>query len=46
MPDVVGVQTTGGTTAGNRARGLAVLERAAKPAVDQPGCSAGADGLP
>jgi hypothetical protein len=45
VPDVVGVQTAGGTTAGNRARGVAVLERAAKPPVDQAGRSAGADDL-
>lgn len=46
VPDVVCVQTAGGPTAGNRARGMAVLERAAKPPVDQPGRSAGADDLP
>ena len=45
VPDVVCVQTAGGTTAGNRARAVAVLERAAKPPVDQAGRSAGADDL-
>ena len=39
------MQTAGNTTAGNRAGGLAVLERAAKPPVDLAGCSAGADDL-
>ena len=43
--DVVRVQTTGGTAAGNRARRLAVLERAAKAPVDLAGRSAGADDL-
>jgi hypothetical protein len=43
VPDVVCVQTTGSAAAGHRAGGLAVLEGAAKPAVDQPGRSAGAD---
>ena len=37
VPDVVGVQTAGGATAGNRARGVAVLERAAQPPVDLTG---------
>ena len=46
VPQVVCVQTAGGPTAGNRARGVAVLERAAKPPVDQAGRSAGADDLP
>jgi hypothetical protein len=46
VPDVVCVQTAGGPTAGNRARGVAVLERAAKPPADQAGRSAGADDLP
>ena len=32
----MGVQTAGGATAGNRAAGLAVLQGAAKPPVDQP----------
>ena len=45
VPDVVCVQTAGGTTAGNRAHGVAVLERAAKPPVDHAGRSAGADDL-
>ncbi len=46
VPDVVGVQTAGSTTAGNRAAGLAVLEGAAKPPVDQPARPPGADDLP
>ena len=45
VPDVVGVQTAGGPAAGNRARGVAVLKGAAKPAVDLAGRSAGADEL-
>src|SRR5215204_325561 len=45
VPDVVGVQTPGGTTTGNRARGMAMLQRSAKPPVDQAGGSAGADDL-
>ena len=45
VPDVVCVQAAGGTTAGNRAGGLAVLERAAKPPVDLAGRSAGSDDL-
>ena len=45
VPDVVGVQTAGGPTARNRTGGVAVLQRAAKPPVNHPGCSAGADGL-
>jgi len=40
------VQTAGGPTAGHRSAGVAVLERAAQPPVDHPGCSAGADELP
>ena len=40
VPDVVCVQTAGGTAAGNRAGGVAVLEGTAKPAVDQAGRSA------
>jgi hypothetical protein len=40
------VQAAGGPTAGYRAGGVAVLEGAAKPPVDHPGRSAGADGLP
>ncbi|VAZ99828.1 hypothetical protein LAUMK35_04466 [Mycobacterium pseudokansasii] len=43
VTDVVGVQTTGGATARNRAAGLAVLQRAAQPPADQAGRSAGAD---
>jgi hypothetical protein len=34
VPDVVGVQTAGGTTTGDRACSLAVLECAAKPPVE------------
>src|SRR5829696_6470163 len=45
VPDVVGVQTPGGTTTGNRARGMAMLQRTAKPPVDQAGGSPGADDL-
>ena len=45
VPEVMGVQTAGGATAGNRAHAVAVLERAAQPPVDQPGCSSGTDGL-
>ena len=45
VPDVVCMQTTGGPTAGNRAGGMAVLERTAKPPVDHPARSAGADDL-
>jgi hypothetical protein len=43
--DVVGVQTAGGSAAGDRAAGMAVLQGAAKPPVDHPGRSAGADDL-
>ena len=45
VPDVVGVQTAGGPAPGHRAGGVAVLEGAAQPAVDQPGGPSGADGL-
>ena len=45
VPDVVGVQTAGGATTGNRAGAVAVLQRAAQPAADQPGRPAGADDL-
>lgn len=45
MPDVVCVQTAGDPTAGNRARGMAVLQRAAKPPVDQASRSPGANDL-
>ena len=45
VPDMVCVQTAGSTTARNRTRGMAVLERAAKPPVDLAGRSAGADDL-
>ena len=46
VPDVVCVQTAGGSAAGNRAGGVAVLERTAQPAVDQAGRPPGADELP
>ena len=45
VPDVVSVQTAGGSAAGNRTRGVAVLEGTAKPAVDQAGRPPGADDL-
>ena len=45
VPDVVCVQTAGGPTAGNRTRGVAVLEGAAKPPVDYPRRAASADDL-
>jgi hypothetical protein len=45
VPEVMGVQTTGGSTARNRARAVAMLQRAAKPPVDQPGRPAGTNGL-
>jgi hypothetical protein len=45
VPDMVCVQTAGGTTTRNRTRGMAVLQRAAKPPVDLAGRSAGADDL-
>ena len=45
VPDVVCVQTAGGATTRNRARGMAVLQRAAKPPVDLAGRTAGADDL-
>ena len=45
VPDVVGVQTAGGSTTGNRAGAVAVLERTAQPAVDQAGRPPGADDL-
>jgi hypothetical protein len=45
MPDVMGVQTSGRSTARDRAHAVAMLKRAAKPPVDHPGCAAGADGL-
>ncbi len=45
VPDVVCVQTAGGTTTRNRTRGMAVLQRAAKPPVDLAGRPAGADDL-
>ena len=45
VPDVVCVQTAGGPAAGNRARGMAVLEGTAKPPADHAGRSAGADDL-
>src|SRR6185312_12819114 len=45
VSDVVGVQTTGGTTARNRAHAVAILEGAAKPPVDHPGRPAGTDNL-
>ena len=40
VPDVVCVETAGGSAAGNRAGGVAVLKGTAKPAVDQAGRSA------
>ena len=45
VPNVMGVQAAGGPAAGHRAGGVAVLQRAAQPAVDQPGGAAGADGV-
>ncbi|VBA33961.1 hypothetical protein LAUMK13_00378 [Mycobacterium innocens] len=45
VPEVVGVQTTGRITAGNRARAVAVLEGAAKPPVDHAGRPAGTNDL-
>ncbi len=45
VPDMVCVQTAGGTATRNRTRGMAVLQRAAKPPVDLAGRSAGADDL-
>ena len=41
----MGVQTTGGATARNRAHALAMLERSAKPPVDQAGGPAGTNDL-
>ena len=37
VADVMGVQTAGSPAAGNRTGGVAMLERAAQPAVDHPG---------
>ena len=45
VPKVVGVQATGGATAGNYARAVAMLQGAAKPPVDQPARPPGADDL-
>ena len=45
VPEVMGVQATGRSATGNRARGIAVLEGTTKPAADRAGCSAGADDL-
>ena len=45
VPQVVGVQTTGGTTARNRAHAVAVLQGATKPPVDQPCHTAGTNDL-
>src|SRR6516162_5409588 len=45
VPEVMGVQTTGGTTARYRAHAVAMLQRAAKPPVDQPRRPAGANDL-
>ena len=45
MADVVGVQPTGGLTAGNRARAVAMLKGAAKPPIDQPGRPTGSNDL-
>ena len=43
MPDMVCVQTTYSPTTGDRARGVAVFERAAKPPADLAGRPTGAD---
>ena len=45
VPEMVCVQTAGGTTTRNRTRGLAVLQRAAQPTIDQPGRPPGTDVL-
>ena len=45
VPDVVGVQTSGGATARNHAHAVATLQRATKPPADQAGRTAGTDGL-
>src|SRR6185312_9077298 len=45
VPNMVGMQTAGSPTTGHRTGCVAVLERTTKPAADQPGRSAGADGL-
>ena len=43
VPDVVSMETAGGSATGNHARAVAVLEGAAKPTVDHSGGPAGAD---
>ncbi len=43
VPDVVCVQTARGPTTGHRTRGMAVLQRTAKPQVNHPRRSARAD---
>ena len=45
VPEVVGMQTAGGTAAGYRAGGVAVLECAAQPPADRAGGAPGADDL-
>ena len=45
VPDVVGVQSAGGATAGDRAHAVTVLQGAAQPPVDLAGGAAGADDL-
>ena len=45
VPDVVGVQTAGGTAAGNHAGAVAVLERTTQPTVDLSGRPPGANDL-
>jgi hypothetical protein len=45
VPDVVGVQTTGGSTARNHARTVAILQRSTKPPADQAGGPTGTNGL-
>jgi hypothetical protein len=45
VPDVVGVQTTGGTAARNHAHAVAMLQRATKPPADPAGRAAGTNGL-
>ena len=45
MQDVVCMQTAGRSATRNRARGMAMLKRTAKPAVDQTGRPPGADDL-
>ena len=45
VPDMVCVQTAGGPAAGHRARGMAVLQRTAKPTIDLTRRPTGADNL-